>query len=62
MKTLINTVLLAGLAAVMVTALMVGLDREAARQEKVRQWNCTHYGAFINKQAGQEVCPPTPQG
>ena len=43
-------------------ALLEGLNREAERQDAVRQYNCTHYGEAINKHYGQELCPPTPQG
>lgn len=43
-------------------ALVEGLNREADRQDAVREYNCKHYGAAINKTYGQELCPPTPQG
>lgn len=39
-----------------------GLDREAARQDAVREYNCQHYGEAINKHYGREVCPPTVRG
>ena len=38
-------------------ALLEGLNREADRQDAVRQYNCTHYGAAINKHYGQDLCP-----
>lgn len=37
--------------------LPVALDREFARQEKVKAHNCAHYGKWINQHAGHEVCP-----
>lgn len=40
----------------------LAIDREIARQDAVREYNCKHYGEAINKQAGSEVCPPTPNG
>lgn len=43
-------------------ALVTGLNREAARQDTVRQHNCENYGAAINKHYGQELCPPTSKG
>lgn len=50
--------------AVLVMGLCVinGLNKEAKRKDVVRQYNCAHYGQAINKHAGSEVCPPTPQG
>lgn len=43
-------------------ALSVGLDRESDRLDKVREYNCQHYGQAINKHYGEELCPPTPWG
>jgi hypothetical protein len=40
----------------------IAIDREIARQEAVKEHNCKYYGAAINKQAGREQCPPTPNG
>lgn len=37
--------------------LPVALDREFARQEKVKAYNCAYYGKYINQHAGHEVCP-----
>lgn len=62
MKIFINTLIFVGVAVVMTAALMAGLDKEAARQDAVRDYNCKHYAYAINKHAGKEVCPPTPQG
>lgn len=40
----------------------VVFEREAKRQDAVQEHNCKFYGAAINKHAGKEVCPPTPNG
>lgn len=37
-------------------AVIEGLSREAKRQDVVREYNCKHYGAAINKHYGREVC------
>ena len=37
-------------------------EREVKRQDAVQEHNCKFYGAAINKHAGKEVCPPTPNG
>ncbi|MGB0817796.1 MAG: hypothetical protein ACPGQQ_02730 [Candidatus Puniceispirillaceae bacterium] len=42
--------------SVMAFCVIEGLNSEAARQDAVRQYNCTHYGAAINKHYGQELC------
>lgn len=39
-----------------------GAEKEIARQDAVREYNCIHYGAAINKLAGSDICPPTPHG
>lgn len=48
--------------AIFVMVVNVALEKEADRMDAVRDYNCAHYGAAINKHAGKEICPPTPQG
>ena len=61
-ETAQGVAVLIGAAAVVVVlyfAFLAGLDKEAARMDAVREYNCQHYGASMNKHYGQEVCPPT---
>lgn len=42
--------------------LPIAIEKEAERAQAQRDYNCRYYGAEINRHAGSEVCPPTPQG
>jgi len=43
-------------------AIFAAIDKEAERAEAVRDYNCQHYGAAINRFYDSEVCPPTQHG
>lgn len=61
MMKLMRTVLTGMLAGLVLCsmgwALLEGLKREADRNEAVREYNCKHYGAAVNKHYGQKLCP-----
>lgn len=38
------------------------LDKELARRDEAFNNMCIYYGPEINKQAGRDICPPTPRG
>lgn len=46
----------------MICATLTGIDKEIHRQDTLQVHNCALYGHAINKLAGEEICPPTPQG
>lgn len=59
---ILATILVVVIASFFAIILREAYGRELDRQDAVREYNCKHYGAAINKHYGSEVCPPTPHG
>lgn len=58
MKTVGKIFCVVALAGLFSWALLTGIDREVARQEKATQANCKHYGVAMNNWARQNNLTP----
>ena len=65
-ETVLVRLIYSMIAAVVIAAfwyvIPIAAEREAHRQEVVKERNCELYGAAINEAAGKDICPPTPSG
>lgn len=58
MRTAVHTIALGACMVLLVMAIMIGIDREAARQVAHTRAMCKHYGAAMNNWARQNNLTP----